>query len=194
MHESVESLPVVFYLGGDVFVLQHHASHPTLAPLWGHTHTEVSHKECHLSWAQWAGSGIVCFKCIWNHRCMCSRHTSALNRACGQSVMFWRVQLVPLQSWNGAEITPDFLMAQNKLLKHLFSNLIYHFRRRNVNLKASPRALSSHITQISRYQRQALLYGSLHVHSSRRLGLTRILIKHYTRTISRCICRKACTL
>lgn len=44
---------------------------------------------------------------------------------------------------------------------------------------------------MSRYQQPAFLYGSLHVRSFRRLGLTRILIKHYTRTISRCICRQA---
>lgn len=32
MSQSVESLPVVVYLGGDVLVLQDNASHPALPP------------------------------------------------------------------------------------------------------------------------------------------------------------------
>lgn len=47
------------------------------------------------------------------------------------------------------------------------------------------RALYTH------YQQPMFLYSSRHVYSSPRLGVTRILIKHCTRTISRCICRQA---
>lgn len=40
VQQRVQSLPVVFYLGGDVFVLQHHSSHSALAPLWEQRRTQ----------------------------------------------------------------------------------------------------------------------------------------------------------
>lgn len=36
VQQRVEPLPVIFDLGGDVLVLQHHASHSPLTPFWGH--------------------------------------------------------------------------------------------------------------------------------------------------------------
>lgn len=49
-----------------------------------------------------------------------------------------------------------------------------------------------HFTQMSRYQEPLLLVRLFAcMCSSQRLGLTRILIKHYTWTFSRCICRQA---
>lgn len=53
------------------------------------------------------------------------------------------------------------------------------------------RARSTSITQTSAYQRSAFLFSSRRVYSSHWLGLTRILIKHYTQTISRCIYGRA---
>lgn len=89
---------------------------------------------------------------------------------------------------NCTKITTAFL---GQKLKHLFSKPRLPFSQWNVNLYDSQRELSSHITQMSRYQQPAFLYGSRHVYSSSRLGLTCILIKYYTRTISRCIYRQA---
>lgn len=34
VHQRVKPLPVTLYLGGNVFILQHHSGNPALAPLW----------------------------------------------------------------------------------------------------------------------------------------------------------------
>lgn len=43
VQQRVEPLPVVFDLGGDVLVLQHHASHSPLTPFWGHNRAVKLH-------------------------------------------------------------------------------------------------------------------------------------------------------
>lgn len=44
VQQRVEPLPVIFDLSGDVLVLQHHASHPPLAPFWGHNRAVKLHR------------------------------------------------------------------------------------------------------------------------------------------------------
>lgn len=77
-------------------------------------------------------------------------------------------------------------MTQNKLLKHLFSNLICfsvggtpaHTTRKESSLHTLP---PKRVDISSRRSRTDLCARVL------RLGSTRILIQHCTRTISRCI-------
>lgn len=46
VQQRVQPLPVIFNLGGDVLVLQHHASHSPLAPFWGHKRAVELHEVC----------------------------------------------------------------------------------------------------------------------------------------------------
>lgn len=70
----------------------------------------------------------------------------------------------------------------NKLLKHLFS--------KRICFSVSATRLSSRFIPMSRHQLPVFSHRSPRMHSSGRLGLTCILIRHYLRTISRSIWRQ----
>lgn len=75
VQQRVQPLPVVFDLGGDVLVLQHHASHSPLTPFWGDTTVQSGYTEV------WGGLGSGAGSCRPVHpnrqSCLKKRHYEA---------------------------------------------------------------------------------------------------------------------
>lgn len=75
VHESVEPLPIIFNLSGDVFILQDHSGHSSLTPFW-----KIKHLP--LKQTQWTSPSskqidlIQSTECVFSHgleMCVCTR-------------------------------------------------------------------------------------------------------------------------